>query len=85
LLEVLGEIGGGLRGVEEMRRLREEGVVEESEGDRLRREDVEKRMEEEGKAAGRGRTRRKEVKGRQRRRGAERLRRGRRVDGEGRR
>jgi len=50
-LEVLGEIGGGLRGVEkEMRRLRKEGVVEESKDDRLRREDEEKRREEEEKA-----------------------------------
>jgi len=70
LLEVLREIGRELRGVEkEMRKLREEGVVEESEGDRLRREDVEKRMEKEKKAAGRGRTKREEVRGRQRRKG----------------
>jgi len=39
----------------ERSRLREEGVVEESKGDRLRREDVEKRMEEEEKVEGEAR------------------------------
>jgi len=54
---VLREIGRGLRGVErEIGRMREEGVVEECEGDR---EEKEKRMGEEGKAEGEGRGGRK--------------------------
>jgi len=56
-MEVLREIEKRLRGVEkERRRLREEGVVEGSEGGRGRREDVEKRLKEEEKAAGRGKS-----------------------------
>jgi len=56
-VEVLRETERRLRGVEkERRRLREEEVVEESEGDRVRREDTEKRLKNEEKAAGRGRS-----------------------------
>jgi len=52
-VEVLRKIERRVRGVEkERRRLREEGVVEENEGDRVRREDMEKRLKDEEKAAG---------------------------------